>query len=163
MYRNLIFQATVVIAIWSAARWFIAPSMWWCIIDELTRTRKPRLDLLVLLACPNMFALWWAAEALSFYGSGIESILTQGRLCFCWAHATKMPRLIGTQTWKQSIKRRCKTIESRQMVFVLIMLGYVQMLLHALTIRGAIMMILWSTSLKKNAARKNDYLNISNL
>jgi hypothetical protein len=151
---NVFFQIAVIASLWFAAHWFIAPSMWWCIIDELTRTRKPRLDLLALVACPNMFALWWAAEATSFYGSDIESILKHGRLCFCWAHATKMPRIIGTQTWQRDLKKRCKTDETRQMVFALLILGYVQMVLHALTLRGSVGIIIWSLSLKKTTSKK---------
>ena len=145
-------QVGFVIAAYAIARFVLVPSMWWCIIDEVTRSNHARLDLVALIACPHIFAIFWAAEAMSFYGSGLQGLLVQGRVCFCWAHACKMPRLLGTQKWWNDLKRR--NVSNNYVIVSVVILGHVHILAAALTFRGAIGLMCWSLSLQRPRQRQ---------
>lgn len=143
MYSQpLIYVAAIVVA-----RLILAPSLWWCVINEIGRTRLIKCNVLCIAFIPHVFAVFWLAEAASFYGGGVGHVITAP--CFCWAHAVKLPTTVATQKWAGDIRRRCSRRPIRLVVAGLLSAGYVYLVLYALTWRGCIGLFLWAKGLRK--------------
>ena len=138
------------------SQWFLAPSIWGCVLHEATRSKRFRPDLVALVLCPHMFSFWWVAEGLSFYDCSVESLVLQGRLVFSWVRVCQLPRLFGTRSWHNDLKKRCDQNKHKQLkVASMIWLGYLRLVSSAFTLKGAIGLLFWSYSLpKKKQYRK---------
>ena len=148
------------------ARWGLAPSLWWCVVNEIGRTKRARCEVIAIAFIPHVFALLWLAEAASFYQSGIGAVLAAP--CFCWARAVQLPTVVTTQKWTRDIQRRLsglsglselscnrkrnsknkyeiKSIEAtNKIVACLVVAGYLQLLWDANTWRGFLGICLWA-------------------
>lgn len=142
---SLNFQgAAIFVACFLAARWLLAPSFWWCVLNEVGRTRRINSGVLALAFLPHAFAMFWVAEAVSFYGEGVGRVVAAP--CFCWAHGVALPRVVATQKWGADLKRRSR---AKELVAGLVVVGHFYLLLYGLTWSGCLGMLLWARKCKK--------------